>query len=85
MKWFAICMPPCVHVVHVGFTTGLLEPETLGKRQKTLGKLFVECNTRRIALAINSADKANFASVIYRALGKVFAVCCLALGEKKRS
>ena len=36
-------------------------PETLGKRQKTLGKLFAECNTRRIALAINSAGKANFA------------------------
>ena len=56
-------------------------PETLGKWQKTLGKWFAECNTRRIALA----RKPTLPSAIYRALGKLFAVCCLALGEKKRS
>ena len=44
-------------------------PETLGKRHKTLGKWFAECNTRRTALAKNSDGKANFAEC--PTLGKV--------------
>ena len=39
-------------------------PETLGKRQKTLGKWFAECNTWRTALAKNSDGKANFAECL---------------------
>ena len=39
-------------------------PETLGKRHKTLGKWFAECNTRRTALAKNSDGKANFAECL---------------------
>ena len=39
-------------------------PETLGKRHKTLGKWFAECNTWRTALAKNSDGKANFAECL---------------------
>ena len=39
-------------------------PETFGKRHKTLGKWFAECNTRRTALVKNSDGKANFAECL---------------------
>ena len=59
--------------------------ETLGKIYKTLDKWFVECNTRRTALAKNSDGKANFAECLLSGtrqslcecptLGKAFAEC----------
>ena len=50
-------------------------PKTLGKRHKTLGKWFVECNIRRTALAKKITAKPTLPSVFYWTLGKAFAEC----------
>ena len=48
-------------------------PQALDKAQNTLGKRFVECNTRQIAHGIYSVSNVSLPSVFYQALGKHFA------------
>ena len=57
-------------------------PETLGKIHKTLGKLFAECNTRRIALAINSSGKANFVECHLSGTRQTF--CRVQFGSRRK-
>ena len=56
--------------------------KTLGKIHKTLGKLFAECNTRRIALAINSSGKANFAECHLSGTRQIF--CRVQFGSRRK-
>ena len=61
MLCMKVLVPANIHNFHYRTPWVCRVPETLGKRHKTLGKWFAECNTRRTALAKNSDGKANFA------------------------
>jgi hypothetical protein len=59
--------------------------KTIGKGNFTLGKAFIECNTRQRTLGKYFIGKWFFAEYFFRTLGKDFAECQKALGKEKHS
>jgi hypothetical protein len=60
-------------------------PQALGKAWKTLGKLFIECDSPQKASVSCTSATTSLSNTFCRALNKVFVECHLVLGKEKLS